>query len=265
MNIKPKGIPKPIPHLFLEEDFGGGFATKNAILDTTPFEPHVLFVGTYNPRTTVNDVDFFYGRNYFWPTMFNIFVQHNITWTRKRENTIPPFIPDLNEVLMLCAHVRMTFADLIKNTFHKKLHNRLEGNIARYDGTDYNLIDDNALAQLNALGQVEWATKDIIAYLLRTPSINCVRFTRQPDKRVWREQWNQIINANYGRRQISFGTIHTPAGRGLYEAGIPIATALARRWLHHPVAHKRLCDQWIEDNDVPVQDFNYPNPPLPLF
>jgi len=50
----------PVNHRFLEHDFGNGFQTHNAILDKTPYEPEVLFVGTFNPDVPTNPSDFFY-------------------------------------------------------------------------------------------------------------------------------------------------------------------------------------------------------------
>ena len=262
----------PVNHRFLKHNFGNGFATHNAILDTTPYEPEVLFVGTYNPTTNaVNSADFFYGRksSWFWPTMKNLFVHGNVVQFNRRQLVQmgpPPVLinPLLHEVFDLCIDTRMVFADLMKKTFHNRSSDyQLRKNVATYQNVAYNLVDDNALANLDALGQVKWSTEDVISYLRRTPSIYCVRLTRQPTG-VWQQHWNGIVNANYGR-EINFGTIHTPAGMGLGEGGVRRATALARRWLLHSIAHKRLCDQWIQDHQINAQSFNYPNPTLPLF
>ena len=262
----------PVNHRFLQHEFGNGFATHNAVLDRTPYAPEVLFVGTYNPTTdAVNSADFFYGRktSWFWPTMKNIFVHGNVIQFNQRkliQKGPPPVLidPPLSEVFNLCSNTRMGFADLIKGTLHNgNPAYQLRENIATYQGVDYDLTDDNALAKLSALGQVEWSTEDIIDYLRITPSIYCVRLTRQPDK-IWQRQWKQIVGANYGR-EMNFGTIHTPSGQGLRERGIQQATALARRWLFHRVDHKRLCDRWIQDHHVQVQNLNYSTPPLPLF
>jgi hypothetical protein len=67
----------PIRHKFYQTNFGNGYATHNAILDTTPYKPEVMIVGTFNPDTPNNNfADFFYGRNFFWTAFKNLFV-HN--------------------------------------------------------------------------------------------------------------------------------------------------------------------------------------------
>lgn len=254
MELRPKGFRPPIKHRFADGDFDG-FSTANTIQKNGV--PEILFVGTYNPDTDVdaNPADFFYGRNYFWPTMFNLFWENAIVHMRKRRSFIP-FEPALGAILNLSLDKSMSFADLIKSVFPEGGVYRITGNVVTaYHRIQYNLIDDNALAKLHDLGQVNWATNDIIQYIRETPSIKWVRLTRQPDG-VWRDPWNQIVNAGYGRK-VDFGTIHTPTGMGLQEKGVPIAKALARRWVHHPDPARRLPTEWLLAHGVNPANFDY--------
>lgn len=255
MQIRPKEFRPPIKHRFADGNFDG-FSTANTIQKDGV--PEILFIGTYNPDTCIkaNRADFFYGRNYFWPTMFNLFQEGAVVHTRRR-NYFEPFQPPLSAVLNLGLDKGMTFADLVKGVFPEGDVYRITGNTVTYRRDHYNLIADNALGQLHNLGKVDWATADIIQYIRDTPSLKWVRLTRQPTS-VWQEQWNQIINAGYGKeRNIDFGTIHTPAGMGLREKGIPVATALARRWVHHEILSKRLPTEWLLNHGVNLDNFNY--------
>lgn len=264
MQIRPKEFRPPIKHRFADGDFEG-FSTANTIQKYGV--PEILFIGTYNPDTEVaaNRADFFYGRNYFWPTMFNLFQEGAVVHTHRRD-AFNPFEPVLSTLLNLGLDKGMTFADLIKGVFPEGYVYRITGNkVTTYHRTQYNLIEDNALSQLHNLGQVDWATANIIQYIRDTPSLKWVRLTRQPEG-VWKPQWNQIKDADYGReRKVDFGTIHTPSGMGLQEKGITIAKALARRWVHHPAPNKRLPTEWLLEHGVEINNFNYPDPPLPLF
>lgn len=262
----------PINHRFLEHDFGNQFQTHNAILDKVPYEPEVLILGTYNPETKYPGADFFYGRksSWFWVVMKNIFIngaanQQLIKRVCNRNGQL--INPTLPEIQSLSVKIKITFADLIKQTMHNGnpkyiLHDNQPNpkDIITYHGTNYNLISDNDLSALNDLGQVNWGTKDVIKYIQQTPSIKCVRFTRNPDG-VWLHQWNQIVLANYTGRVIDFGRIHTPAGVGLAELGINPAIALARRWLWHNDKKRRFCDDWVIRQGVDRNSFNYPEHP----
>ena len=70
----------PIEHKFLNYNkWNNGFQTHNAILDTMPYVPEVLILGTFNPNSLRNDfVDFFYGRNWLWTGFKNLFIHNEI-------------------------------------------------------------------------------------------------------------------------------------------------------------------------------------------
>ena len=76
-----------VNHKFIQTPFGNRFSTDHAILSGTPFEPEILFLGTFNPNTNenVNIADFYYGRNWFWQGLFNIIIHNHIHYTRQRK------------------------------------------------------------------------------------------------------------------------------------------------------------------------------------
>lgn len=52
-------------HKFLNYNFENGYQTHNSILDTTPYKPEVIFIGTFNHGWDWNQSDFFYGRGMY--------------------------------------------------------------------------------------------------------------------------------------------------------------------------------------------------------
>src|SRR5258708_1789519 len=110
----------PIFHKFQFTNWANGFETTNAILDITPYKPKVMFIGTFNPQTpNANFADFFYGRNYFWPGLKNLFIHNGVVIASRRmpPNGIPPahnlLDPTLAEIFCICLKLQLTFADLI--------------------------------------------------------------------------------------------------------------------------------------------------------
>lgn len=238
----------PVNHRFLEHDFGNGFQTHNAILDKTPYEPEVLFVGTFNPDVPTNPSDFFYSRNYFWPVMKNLSLPFDEHITGRRVHPvgqIPNVLdPDMEKVFGICTERKMTFADLIKQV-----------DVANIIG-----YKDDDLAMYGQQGLCEWSTDYIITYLRNNRSIKNVYLTRKATG-IWGNQWSQIRDSDYGGRAINFGQIHTPSGQGLRERGINPAKALARRWLWHTNPERRFCNGWINQYVINPDGFNYPDHP----
>jgi hypothetical protein len=69
----------PFLHKYQQHNFDNGFQTHNSILDTVPYEPEVIFIGTYNHSWSWNHSDFYYGRGmYMWTSLGNLFLYgHN--------------------------------------------------------------------------------------------------------------------------------------------------------------------------------------------
>lgn len=254
-----------IQHKFYQTNFGNGFQTHNAILDTTPYRPEVIVVGTFNPNTpNDNFADFFYGRNYFWTAFKNLFVNNGIqlTQTRMPRRGAPPAVlnPTLPEILELCIKLKLTFADLIfevLNNNNPNYQTRQNDNVI-FNGAEYNLIQDGqkgivgGLQQLNTLGQVNWNTQNIINFLCNNPQITTIYFTRQPTG-IWAEQWNLIINHNCMAGRLKTN-LFTPSGLSL--KGKPRMNALLKHWVHNTEPNfGKLDNNWLTNNGVTIQNF----------
>lgn len=236
-----------INHKFLNHNFGDGFLAEDTILRNADYKPEILFIGTYNPATNqiANVADFFYGRNWFWPALFNIF---NGTAYSQQRKFNQPLTPTLNEIFLFCRKHKIIFADLIGQTLHNTNDYTLHNNIAVFDGEFYNLISDNDLADLDNLHQVNWVTKNILAFLKLHPSVKTIYFTRQP-KEPFSTQLAPII-AYANQNKINFLKIFTPSGQGL--RGRPRMDALINHWKQNvDPNYDRLC------NDLSAEKINY--------
>lgn len=231
-----------IKHKFYHTNFTNEYVTNNAILDTTPYKPEVLILGTFNPSTPkTNLADFYYGRNFFWPAFKNLFVTKQLIIQKRRMpqngNSTAFLDPSLLEIFEICSHLKLTFADLVLEVFH--LNNPdfqlLQNDNIIFNQQEFNLIQDgrkgniNGLHQLNTLQQVHWNTKNIIQYLCENPQIKSIYFTRRPTG-IWAKQWEQIITHEYMDNR-NFTNIFTPSGQGK-----PIFHSMAKllnHWLHN--------------------------------
>lgn len=255
----------PVRHKFYQSEFGSGFATHNAILDITPYQPEVLFLGTFNPDTpNANFADFYYGRNFFWSAFKNLFITQQIDLLNRRmpQNGKPPTIlnPTLSEIFKICIKLKLTFADLALEVFHKENPNYklLSNDNVIFNNAEFNLIQDGkkgnigGLQQLNDMDQVNWNTKNIINFLCDNPQIHSIYLTRQPTG-IWLNQWSQIVNHKcMGGRFLT--NIFTPSGQGR-----PVFHSMARllnHWVHNQIGNfGKLDNKWLEFNSVNIADF----------
>lgn len=255
----------PIQHKFYQANFGNGFETHNAILDITPYKPEVMIVGTFNPDTpNANFADFFYGRNFFWTAFKNLFIHNAVVIPNRRmpPNGNPPAIlnPTLLEIFDLCKKLKLTFSDLVLEVLHNNnpVYQLLPNDNVIFNGLEYNLIQDGqngiigGLQQLNALGQVNWNTQNIITYLCNNPQIKTIYFTRRPTG-IWAAQWNLIINHSCITGRLTTN-IFTPSG-----AGAPVNRSMARllnHWVHNNNPNfGRLDNNWLTNNGVNINNF----------
>lgn len=243
-----------VNHKFIQTNFGQGFSTDNAILSSTPVKPKILFLGTFNPDTpdNVNIADFYYGRNWFWPGLFNIITHNALHYTRQRKFS-NPLDPTRQSILEFCEKYQITFADLIDKVLHAdNIQYELNRNIAIVGNEEYDLINDGDLGDLNDMGQVSWTTKRLIEYLQQTASINTVYLTRKPVE-PYTTQWNQIKSTNYGR-EISFRKIFTPSGQGL--KGRPRMKRLINHWIfNEDPTYNQLDREWLTALHINTNEF----------
>jgi len=255
----------PIRHKFYQTNFGNGYATHNPILDTTPYKPEVMIVGTFNPDTPNNNfADFFYGRNFFWTAFKNLFVHNAVVIPNRRmpPNGNPPAIlnPTLLEIFEMCSKLKLTFSDLVLEVLHnnKPVYQVLPNDNVIFNELEYNLIQDGqngnigGLQQLNALGQVNWNTQNIITYLCNNPQIKTIYFTRRPTG-IWADHWNQIVNHECMTGRL-LTNIFTPSGQGR-----PVFHSMARllkHWLHNNSQNfGKLDNVWLANNGVNINNF----------
>lgn len=254
-----------IKHKFYQTSFGNGFETQKAILETTPYKPEIMVIGTFNPDTSkTNHADFFYGRNYFWTAFKNLFIENKLIFknTRmpKRGINKKPLNPNLEEIKELCIKLKLTFADLIVEVLHNKNpeYNILDNDNVFFENKTFNLIQDdkkgtiNGLVQLNELNQVSWNTINIIKYLSDNPTIKTIYFTRQA-KGIWRNQWEAIIK-NESLKDRHFTNIFTPSGQGK-----PVLNSMQRllnHWVHNTNNDfGKLNREWLLHHNVNISNF----------
>ncbi len=254
-----------IPHKFKNTHWGNGFATNNAILDVTPYEPEVLILGTFNPDTpNANHADFFYGRNLFWPAFKNLFIHNGVEIGQRRmpSHGAPHAVlnPTLEDIFELCMKLKLTFADLVSEVLHEENLNYelLQNDNILLDGNEYNLIQDGqnnnigGLAQLDVQNLVNWNTMNIVNFLVSKPTIKYIYLTRRPTG-VWAAQWNQLAN-NPILTDRYFTNIFTPSG-----AGAPVhrnMNNLLAHWLHNQQPNfGHLDNNWLINQNVTINNF----------
>lgn len=253
----------PILHKFQNHNWENGFWTENSILKTNHYKPEVLFIGTFNPLTPNNNfVDFFYGRNYFWPTFKNLFIENKTVHNQRRIPTngapILPLNPTLEVIFEICKKGRFSFADMINSVFPKTEDYNIENNDnVIFNGLEYNLIMDNGqngiggLAELNNIDQVEWNIENINKYLCENPTIKYIYFTRRPS-RIWLKKWDELRKSNCSLDK-TFCFIYTPSGRRLKT---PVMNNLIDKWIKfNNGTYCNLNHKWLIRNGVNLNNF----------
>jgi hypothetical protein len=255
----------PIYHKFHEISFNHEFQTHNSILDTVPYRPEVMIIGTYNPGTpNANFADFFYGRNYLWTGFKNLFTHNQVELQGRRmpTNGAPQGMPNpsLNEILDLCRLLKLTFSDLIDNVLHSgnPQYRILANDNVIYNGFEHNLIQDGqkknimGLAQLQRNGQICWNDQNIMNYLVSVPEIQTIYLTRRPTG-VWADKWTSIVN-NPLLRGRQFINMFTPSGQGS-----PVLNNMSRllnHWVHNENPNfGKLNNNWLLDHGVNLANF----------
>ena len=254
-----------IKHKFHSQKFNSEFYTQQAILMTPNYKPEVMVLGTFNPQTPhANYADFFYGRNYFWPALYNLFIDNRIALkaTRMPRRGKPKSMlkPSIEEIFILCNKLRLTFSDLVLAVLHKKPNDYtlLKNDNVLYKGCEYNLIQDGkkrqigGLEQLNNINQVQWNTDNIIEYLRTNKQIKSIYLTRQPTG-IWKTQFNRIRYDKPLKNRM-FTNIFTPSGQGQ-----PVWNSM-EKLLNHWINNQnnnfgKLNNDWLQNNMQNLKKF----------
>jgi len=258
-NKPPSNQEIPWPH---------GFATTSAILSTTPYEPEVIIIGSFNHGWPWNDADFFYGRGmYMWTVMANMFL-HNANIQVDRRNP-PPLnnTPSLNEIFTICKKGKLCFADIIlginanipfevDNLNHEVMVNNGDF-IWRNHG-------DAALNIMGNLGYLDNNVQNIINFINNTPSIKHIYFTFATGGPWIVGLKDTIIDAF---PNLQAGSIYTPTGMRLPNYyGYPFRPfSLAHHWIWNNFGHPilpvnnnnyiHLDHEWLIRNGVNPNNF----------
>jgi hypothetical protein len=227
-------------------------------LDTVPYDPEVIFIGTYNHGWSWNQSDFFYGRGmYMWTILGNLFLYgHNHL---KNQRTINSNEPNFSQLLEICSKGKIVFADIVKGIKEEihavELENEncvLVNNEYRWETRAINNkrvgeYSDTHLDNLAANNWLDDYVHDIIIYINNTKSIKHIYFTFKSGNWIV-GKLNEIKQGV--RKDVSSRSIFTPTGNGF------------GRQLDHPF-HERVwslthCWVWNGlDHNTPINRPNY--------
>ncbi|MGN7986222.1 hypothetical protein ACTJKC_02720 [Pedobacter sp. 22226] len=239
----------PNKHKYQEHNFGNGFETHNSILDTVPYDPEVIFIGTYNHGWSWNPSDFFYGRGmYMWTILGNLFLNNGNHWTAPR--TALNDIPSLETIFNICSKGKIVFADIVKGVNEDVLAIELEGERCVLVDNEYRwesrLIgnkkvgeySDTHLDNLAASGYLDDNVGAINDYINNTKSIKHVYFTFKSG--AWIVEKLNAIRGGI-REGVSANPIFSPTGNGFgTNIGFPFnerAWSLAHCWVRNGLGH----------------------------
>jgi len=212
-----------------------GFATSNAILSTTPYDPEVLIVGTFNHGWSWNNADFFYGRGmYMWPVLSNLFIHNsNIILAPRNQNNIP----NLDQIFEICSIGKLCFADVILGLNPVIPYVLNQNNIVTVNG-NYNW-DSYSDVHLNNMGVNGWLdinVNNILEFVHSTPTIKYIYFTFATGG-AWLVNLRNIIIASLPNHIT--GSIYTPTGMRL------------RNTIFSPNRASTLAHHWVWCNSIP--------------
>ncbi|MDI1324868.1 MAG: hypothetical protein PSV36_19145 [Algoriphagus sp.] len=266
----------PFLHQYQTHNFGNGFQTHNSILDTVPYEPEVIFIGTHNHGWSWNKSDFFYGRDmYMWTNLGNFFLYgHNQLIQQRNANNNVPTRPQIFEI---CQKGKIVFADIVKGIKDevpavelKKERCVLVNNQYRWESRKIGnqKVGEYSDTHLDNMGAEGWLDNNIAAiikYINETPSIKHIYFTFKSG--FWLVQKLNKIQQGV-RNDVSSCSIFTPTGNG-FRKNLPApynerAWSLAHCWvwngLQNPIpipkpGYGHLNHDWLRSKGVDPDQF----------
>ena len=266
----------PFQHKFQKHKFKNGFETHNSILDTVPYHPEVIFIGTYNHGWSWNTSDFFYGRGmYMWTILGNIFLNNRNKWTRQR--TINNDVPSHDQIFKICIKGKLIFADIVKGIKENIPAIELDNEKCVLVNGEYRweskLISNQKTgeysdAHLDNLGSKNFLddnVTEIVKYINATKSIKHVYFTFKSGNWI-AEKLSEIKRKT--RKDIKVCSLFSPTGNGfrknLEEPFNDRAWGLTHCWIWNGLDHQspinrpnygHLDHQWLISTGVDPNNF----------
>jgi hypothetical protein len=189
-----------------------GFATSSAILSTTPYEPEVIIIGSFNHGWAWNDADFFYGRGmYMWTIMANLFLSNSNVRTSVRNPVPPNNNPTRSQIFEICKKGKLCFADVVLGTnpaIPIQINSNHNPPTIQVNGHTWDSYSDSHLNIMGNNGWLDDNVENIIDFIQRTPSIKHIYFTYKSLNWLVLKR-NQILAAF---PQIPGCSIFTPTG-----------------------------------------------------
>jgi hypothetical protein len=263
-----------ILHKYQQHDFLNGFQTHNGILDIIPYEPEVLFIGTFNHGWSWNNSDFFYGRNmYMWTVLGNLFEYNRNYLISPR--TINNHHPSLEQLFEICKKGKIVFADIVKGLKedipvmediqeqYVLINNEYKWNSRVINSSKSGEYSDAHLEGIAKFGWLDDNVNAIINFVNETTTIKHIYFTFKSGSWLV-EKLNSICSGI--RQDVSSCSIFTPTAKGFGKLLEPPfskrAWGLAHCWVwngldnQYPINrpdYGHLNHEWLIDKGV------YPN------
>lgn len=241
---------------FHSVNFNNGFETHNSILDVTPYQPEVIFIGTHNHGWSWNNADFFYGRGmYMWTILGNLFLfnKNNLRLPRSTRN----LTPSIQQVFEICKKGKIGFANIVSGV--KEGIPVIDNYEARYvlvndeykwgkvNGSRIGEYADEHLEHLGKKGYLEDNLEPILNFLSENKTIKHVYFTFNSGS--WLLKRSKTIRQSL-RKDISCCSIFTPTGKGfgklLSEPFNCRAWGISHCWVWNGMSH-----------NIPINKLNY--------
>ena len=243
------------------------YATTNAILSKTPYEPEAIIIGSFNHGWPWNDADFFYGRDmYMWTVMANLFLNNLNALTARRNPPPGNNIPSLTQIFEICKKGKLCFADVILGT-NEATNTLINLNHQSVTVNGIYNWDSYKDGQLNAMGVIGWLdsnVQNIIDFINKTPTIKGIYFTFATGG-AWLVGLRNAIVAAFPNHVA--GSIYTPTGMRLpnFQGYTLRPFSLAHHWVwnnaHHPASpvnnpnYIHLSHEWLIRNGVNPNNF----------